>query len=861
MSFPPVGLGVFLTFLAGQLAVGQTVVNSTFTPHGVGYYGDPNNWSPPEVPNNTAEKSYNITIPQSGFQLRLNVDATVSNVTLDSATILSDGERHNLTVNGATIVTHSSAQQSWDFFLTAPDPAGSTFAAGSLSTFSAGSLTGWYYLSNYTLQFNGAHVTTLSNSAHLALASPLTRIVDELGNDALRDLAHIDSTSSLAVVGREFVLARPFTNEGELSIGAASDRAGLFSITGNLTNFDGTTRTLTGGTYSIIGNGSSGSNYSATLQFAGADIVHNAASLEIYGPLAKIVDQNGADALRNFSHNTVTGVFSVSGRDYSIPGNFTNDGMLSPGGRFTVEGLLTNFDLATGTLTGGSYLLGGSARFVFNGADIKENAASIYLYSGGKILDENGSDALRNFAHNLLDGVFTINESSQFTAAGDFVNAGTVNILGAGDISRAHFTVPEGHRYLQTEGETSLLDGHFTGKMEIAGGSFTTAGNPYFGNAAFLDGDLTIDDALFVARTLNVSGAVHLSPNSRLLTTPDQLARVTVGQTFTAGGILQINALPFPPPSTGVYQVVSAGGGVIGTFSNALNGARIPTSNGLGSFVVSYTPTAIFISDFQAIPLPAQLLNISGRVQVLTGDNAPIAGFIVFGRDPKKVIIRGIGPSLGTAGVGGALQDPILELHAPTGVTINNNWRDTQAAEIQASGLAPTDDRESAIVATLAPGTYTAILRGTNNTTGAGLVEVYDLAQETKSKLANVSTRGFVDPDHFIFGGVIVGGNGNGNAALVVRALGPKLRYADVPGFLPDPTVELRDSHGTLVAFNDDAADPPESAQGIPPALYLFSTRDAALAATVAPGEYTAVVRGKAGASGIALVEIYDLNR
>src|SRR3954467_6576670 len=136
MSFPPLGLVVSLTFLAGHLVVGQTVVNSTFTPHGYdgyGYYGDAANWSPPEVPNNSPEKTYNITIPQSGFQIRINIDATVSNLTLDSAEILSDGQGHTLAVNGATNVTHSSPQQLWDFFLTAADPAGATFAAGSLS--------------------------------------------------------------------------------------------------------------------------------------------------------------------------------------------------------------------------------------------------------------------------------------------------------------------------------------------------------------------------------------------------------------------------------------------------------------------------------------------------------------------------------------------------------------------------------------------------------------------------------------------------------------------------------------------------------------------------------------------------------
>ena len=150
----------------------------------------------------------------------------------------------------------------------------------------------------------------------MALAGPFTRVVDEFGNDALRDLAHIDSDSSLQMVGRQFVAAGPFTNDGELSIAAGFNQAGLFSIPGQLTNFDATSRTLTGGTYSIGGSDYAGSNHPATFQFAGADIVHNEAILSISGPLAKIMDENGNDALRNFSHNTIAGSFAVSERRF-----------------------------------------------------------------------------------------------------------------------------------------------------------------------------------------------------------------------------------------------------------------------------------------------------------------------------------------------------------------------------------------------------------------------------------------------------------------------------------------------------------------------------------------------------------------
>ncbi len=284
-----------------------------------------------------------------------------------------------------------------------------------------------------------------------------------------------------------------------------------------------------------------------------------------------------------------------------------------------------------------------------------------------------------------------------------------------------------------------------------------------------------------------------------MLTPSEGYDHFWVSGTFTAGGTLQIAAPLFRPASTETFPVVTADGGVVGTFGNAPPGGRVPTVDGLGSFVVSYTPNDISISGYQAIPPAAQLLNISSRTNVLTGDNVVIAGFIVFGPAPKRVIVRGIGPSLSGSGIGGSLQNPTLELHDAGGATLatNDNWQDSQAAEIQESGLAPSDDRESAIIATLAPGAYTTVLAGESNTTGIGLVEVYDLARETQSKVVNISTRGLVDPENVLIGGFIAGGSGEGNAELVVRGIGPLLSQAGVTGFLPDPTLELRNAQGS----------------------------------------------------------------
>ena len=290
---------------------------------------------------------------------------------------------------------------------------------------------------------------------------------------------------------------------------------------------------------------------------------------------------------------------------------------------------------------------------------------------------------------------------------------------------------------------------------------------------------------------------------------------------------------------------------------NAAFDVNFPAVSGAPHISATATDPMGNTSEFSAVI--GQLLNISTRMQVLTGDNVLIGGFILTGSDAKKVIVRGIGPSLTSFGVAGALQDPFLELHDINGAIIatNDNWRDTQESEIEATGLAPTDDRESAIVMTLdSDSNYTAILRGTNDTTGVGLVEVYDLDQTANSKLANISTRGFVDTgDNVMIGGFI---SGNGVAKVIVRAIGPSLTSFGVPGALQDPTLELHDGTGAIIATNDNWRDTQENeieATGLAPT----DDRESAIVATITPGNYTAIVRGTNDTTGVGLVEVYNI--
>ena len=253
-------------------------------------------------------------------------------------------------------------------------------------------------------------------------------------------------------------------------------------------------------------------------------------------------------------------------------------------------------------------------------------------------------------------------------------------------------------------------------------------------------------------------------------------------------------------------------------------------------------------------PGPTILGNISTRTLVETGDKVLIGGFIIAGTQPKKVIVRAIGPSLPLTGV---LINPLLELHDSSGAILvsNDNWRTDQEQEIIATGLAPSNDNESAIVMTLDPGSYTAIVRGVNDGTGIALVEVYDLEQLVDSKLANISTRGLVETeDNVLIGGFIV--LGDNAASALLRAIGPSLPVA---GSLTDPTLELHDSNGTTLTSNDNWRSDQESeilATGLPPT----NDAESAILTTLAPGSYTAIVRGANNTTGIALVEVYQLD-
>jgi sugar lactone lactonase YvrE len=376
------------------------------------------------------------------------------------------------------------------------------------------------------------------------------------------------------------------------------------------------------------------------------------------------------------------------------------------------------------------------------------------------------------------------------------------------------------------------------------------------------DGNLTTTSVLQLTFSADPALPVIVSSSSASLT-PGQSFSYTIDAPATSapGDITIFTLIGTLPMGLGFDPNT---GTISGTFTGLLRDNKSPNRPDLSGGIV--TNVQLFATNSHGtstLPLifflaPTGAVNISTRLAVGTGDNVLIAGFIITGNAPKRVIIRAIGPSLPLPGV---LQDTTLELHDANGILgSNDNWRDSQENEIIATTIAPSDDRESAIVATISPGNYTAVVRGKNDVTGIAVVELYDLGTasldtSSDAKLAQISTRGTVlGGDDVLIGGFIISGPAS---KVIVRAIGPSLNGL-VPGALQDTVLELHDGFGSLVSMNDDWQS--TQAQqikdtGVPPT----DDRESAIVATLAPGNYTGIVRGKNDSTGVALVEVYGL--
>jgi glucose/arabinose dehydrogenase len=343
----------------------------------------------------------------------------------------------------------------------------------------------------------------------------------------------------------------------------------------------------------------------------------------------------------------------------------------------------------------------------------------------------------------------------------------------------------------------------------------------------------------------------------------------TTGCAIVGGAFYNPPVPQFPSSYTGKYFFADLCSGWIrvfdpaaGTTTGFATGITTPVDLHVGpDGALYYLAQGSGGQVFRISALPAQALNMSGRARVQTGQGAVISGFIVRGTTPKRVGIRGIGPSLANFSVSGPLADPVIQLNRGDGALVmgNDNWKNTQQAEIASAGLAPSDDREAALIATLPAGNYSAVVNGKNGGTGVALAEVYDLDQDANSRLANISTRAHVGMGSEVLIGGFITGNRIGATRIAIRALGPSLQQFGIANPLPDPQLALYNANSTLLASDDNWQTHPAQAAAIASyGLAPSNNLESAIAISLAPGRYTAIVTGKNNQTGIGLIEIYD---
>lgn len=539
-----------------------------------------------------------------------------------------------------------------------------------------------------------------------------------------------------------------------------------------------------------------------------------------------------------FSDFRAGGAGGVPGTGGAVMGDFLD---------FKADNILVERCIAT-DFGGGLEFIQGSTALVENSTIAESTAGSL----GGGITMFGGRLDVTNtqFLRNRISGT---GNGAAITTAPDTSSGARPPVDMTGLISNCLF--------VNNTGGATIYDGDRTSSPV---NRLQYSSNQFFPNANAFLSDNT---GMMTAEGLNDVTVVRQDGSS---TKKAPVANVILSAVPNAGKLLMVPAgisqsgapgESLPIPSYLGYAWVGQQATLDGTALQSSSGTMATTNEG---------PHVLQVGNFrqETVPPAGAALNISTRLPVGTGTNVLIGGFIIQGPTSKRVIVRAIGPSLTASGVEGALQDPALDLYDSGGSIIasNDNWQNTQvggaivthqATEIFGSTVPPSANAEAAIVVELNPGAYTAVVRGAGSSTGVALVEVYDLSSGAASKLANISTRGFVQTGtNVMIGGFIYGG-GPAATNIVIRALGPSLAGAGVTNFLADPTLELFDGNGNSVAANDNWKDTQQAAitaTGLQPANDSEATL---LMTSLTRGPYTAIVRGKDGGTGVGIVEAY----
>jgi hypothetical protein len=558
------------------------------------------------------------------------------------------------------------------------------------------------------------------------------------------------------------------------------------------------------------------------------------------------------------------------------------------------DGYIYRWDVATNSLSQGVKLTQGIGEPYV--PTVIGPGGIIYTLNGGTMFALGGLNGVGVVVTSSTPDVRTVVAGQSLTFTATIANTGATGLVPSGTVTFTDLT------YQGTTPVTTTLASNVpvTGGQATVTTSSLTAGSGFLGNhliTATYSGD-----ANFSAGSARLHQKVHANATTTTLTSTPNPSNLGQAVTFTAtvapvpaGSTKPSGMVTFQEGTTVLAQVPLNTQGTCSFTTSSLAGAShtvtatyhsdtvFASSNGSTTQQVGpitptptpgITPTPGPTATPSGTPGPtatpsgtpgpaSQAVNLSTRMRVQTGENVGIGGFIITGSGTKHVLIRAIGPSLNQFGVPNPLADPVLELRGPGSFVpiINDNWQDdpVQKALIEATGLQPANNFESAIEARLDAGNYTGIVSGKNNTTGVGLVEVYDLDALAPSKLGNISTRAFVSTGNDIVIAGFILGNQTGPGRIIIRGIGPSLAGSGVANPLANPTLELRDNNGTLLLSNNDWGDDPAQANEIINAgLAPSSGLESALAVNPPPGLYTALLAGLNNGTGIGLIEVYD---